>query len=93
MYLHSFLFDIFILPSLAEALDRSLLESMTLVKPVVAPRVGGIPAAVEDGKTGILLSPQNSPALARTLAFMLDNPEKMWREGRKGQRNCLTMKG
>ena len=80
------LFDIFILPSLDEALGRSLLEAMALGKPVVASRVGGIPEAVDDGKTGILVPPQDAPALAKALAFMLDNPEKteeMGREGRK----------
>ena len=90
------LFDIFILPSLAEALGRSLVEAMALGKPVVASRVGGIPEAVDDGKTGMLVPPQDAPALAKALAFMLDNPEKteeMGREGRKRAEELFDEEG
>ena len=79
------LFDFFVLPSLNEGLGRSLVEAMTAGKPVVASRVGGIPEAVEDGKTGILVPPRDAHALAGALSVMLDNPEKALEMGRCGR--------
>ena len=79
------LFDIFVLPSLDEGLGRSMVEAMAAGKPVVASRVGGIPEAVEDGKTGILVPPRDAHALADALSFMLDNPEKALEMGRRGR--------
>jgi len=85
------LFDIFILPSLAEGLGRSMLESMAAGKPVVASNVGGIPEAVEDGKTGILVPPQDYHALAKAISFLLDNPEKTEVMGRAGRERAKKM--
>jgi glycosyltransferase involved in cell wall biosynthesis len=79
------LFDFFVLPSLDEGLGRSLVEAMAAGKPAVASRVGGIPVAVEDGKTGILVPPGDAQALAKALSFMLGNPEKSLEMGRRGR--------
>ncbi len=76
------LLDVFILPSLAEGLGRSLIEAMASGKPIVATRVGGIPEAVENGKNGILVPPGDSQALARAIAQLLDNPRKAQEMGR-----------
>jgi glycosyltransferase involved in cell wall biosynthesis len=82
------LMDVFILPSLAEGLGRSLLEAMAAGRPVVASNVGGIPEAVEDGKTGILVPPQEAQCLARAVAFLLDSPERACEMGRAGRRKA-----
>ncbi|MCX5886611.1 MAG: glycosyltransferase, partial [Proteobacteria bacterium] len=82
------LLDVFILPSLAEGLGRSLLEAMAAGRAIVASRVGGIPEAVEDGKTGILVPPQDAQALARAIAFLLDNPEQTREMGQAGRRRA-----
>jgi len=79
------LMDVFILPSLAEGLGRSLLEAMASGKPIVASNVGGIPEAVEDGKTGILVPSQDAHALAKALSFFLDNPKKSEEMGSAGR--------
>ena len=62
-----------------------MVEAMAAGKPVVASRVGGIPEAVEDGKTGILVPPGDARALASALAVMMDNPEKALEMGRRGR--------
>jgi glycosyltransferase involved in cell wall biosynthesis len=80
--------DVFILPSLAEGLGRSLLEAMAAGRAVVASNVGGIPEAVEDGKTGILVPPQDAQALAKAVAFLLDNPEQAREMGQAGRRRA-----
>lgn len=54
--------------------------------PVVATRVGGIPEQVEDGKSGLLVSPGNIEQLADACIKLLVNPimaQKMGQEGWK----------
>ena len=85
------LFDLFVLPSLQEGLGRSLVEAMAAGKPVVASKVGGIPEAVEEGKTGILVPPRDVPALAGALASLLDNPLKARDMGRLGRERAVKV--
>jgi glycosyltransferase involved in cell wall biosynthesis len=62
---------VFALPSHHEALPMSILEAMAAGVPVVASRVGGIPAAVDDGRTGILIEPRDVDALAKAIVSLL----------------------
>jgi glycosyltransferase involved in cell wall biosynthesis len=66
--------DIFVLPSISEACPNALLEAMTIGLPVVATRVGGIPALVEDGKTGLLVPPGDPLSLARAIIRLIEDP-------------------
>lgn len=64
-------FDFFVMPSVTEGLGTSLLDAMACGKPIVASRVGGIPEVVVDGKTGILVPPKDSEALADAIVRMM----------------------
>ena len=78
--------DIFVLPSIYEGLPNVILEAMASGVPVVASRVGGIPEAVEEGKTGFLFSAGNYVQLERALSPLIMDKElreKMGRAGRK----------
>jgi glycosyltransferase involved in cell wall biosynthesis len=61
------MFDVAILVSDFEGMGRVLLEAMVMGRPAVASNVGGIPDVVDDGQTGILIPPGDSPALAAAL--------------------------
>lgn len=65
----------FVLPSLNEGMGRALVEAMAAARPVVASRVGGIPAIVEDRRTGLLVPPGDADALAAAIAEVIDRPE------------------
>jgi glycosyltransferase involved in cell wall biosynthesis len=55
--------DVFVFPSLDEALGSSLLDAMQFGLPIVASRAGGIPEIVEDGVNGILVDPESAGQL------------------------------
>ena len=68
--------DIFCLPSLQQGLGTIMLEAMAWGRPIVASRVGGISSAIDDGKTGLLVPPADSKALAEKFLFLLRNPDQ-----------------
>ncbi len=43
-------------------------------KPVVATRVGGLPEIIEDGRTGLLVNPNDEEGLAEAIARLLADP-------------------
>ncbi len=67
--------DLFVLPSLNEGMGRALIEAMAAGLPVIASRVGGIPAVVSHELTGLLVPPGDAGALAVALRRLLDQPE------------------
>lgn len=67
--------DVFVLSSAEEALGLSLIEAMTLGRPVIATRVGGIVDLVEDGRTGLLVETNDAGALAAGIERLLDDRE------------------
>jgi glycosyltransferase involved in cell wall biosynthesis len=79
-------FDVLALPSLREGFGRVLLEAMTLSKPVVASRVGGVPEIVADGVTGILVPPQDVGALALAITRLLTDPKLAREMGEAGRK-------
>jgi glycosyltransferase involved in cell wall biosynthesis len=77
--------DIVVLPSLREGFPVVLLEAMAAGKPIVATNVNGIPEAVVDGKTGILVSPNDVVSLINGIRELLLNKEKAAEMGRMGR--------
>ena len=67
--------DVFVLPSLNEALSNSLMEAMACGCCPIASQVGGTPELVEDGVRGLLFEPGNRADLARKLREVILNPE------------------
>lgn len=69
-----------------DGLPTVLLEALALGTPVVATPVTGIPEAVIDETTGLLVPQRDAPALARALARLLDDPELRCRLAAAGRR-------
>lgn len=69
------MFDIFVYPSILEGLPISLLEAMSLSKPIVATCVDGISEAIVNNKTGIIVPPRDSLILAKAIEQLLINPK------------------
>lgn len=53
-------FDVFVSTSIRESFGNVLVEAALSGKPVIAPAIDGIPEAVADGQTGILLQPSKA---------------------------------
>ena len=72
------LFDIMVIPSVAEGHPQALLEAMAMRKAVVATGVGGIPGIMRNGDCGLLVPPRDPEALAEAILHLLRNkPERV----------------
>lgn len=71
-----------------DSFPRSSLEMAACGIPIVASRLGGLPEAVEEGKTGLLFEPGNAKELAVRLSFLLDHPELAQQYGFNGRKRC-----
>jgi glycosyltransferase involved in cell wall biosynthesis len=65
--------DLFVLPSLSEGMPLALLEAMAAGVPSVATRVGGVREVIEDGRSGVLIPPGDSQALAESIIRLLED--------------------
>jgi glycosyltransferase involved in cell wall biosynthesis len=77
-------FDIFVMSSITEGLGTSLLDAMACGRPIVATTAGGMPEVVQDGVTGILVSPRDHPAMAEALVRLLKDEALRARMGAAG---------
>jgi len=76
--------DVFVLPTLTEALPTVLAEAMAAKLPIVASRVGGIPEMIAPGQNGCFVEPEDVDGLARACIQLLNDPEKRAAMGRAG---------
>ncbi|EDN71193.1 glycosyl transferase, group 1 family protein [Beggiatoa sp. PS] len=67
--------DIYIHPSLSEGMPNAVMEAMAIGKPTIATSVGDTVELIEEGKTGWLVEPENSEALAEKICYVLNNPK------------------
>lgn len=81
--------DVSVQASLNENLGGTV-ESLLMARPTVATRVGGMPDAVVDGETGVLVEPSNPPDLARGICDLLRDPERGARLGLAGRARMLS---
>jgi glycosyltransferase involved in cell wall biosynthesis len=71
-----------VVPSIwEEPFPMPVIEAQAAGVPVIASRVGGIPEAVEDGVTGLLVPPDDADALACALARVADDRAESARIG------------
>lgn len=68
--------DVFVLPTHQEALGTAFIEAAVMGLPAVATRVDGVPEAVVDGETGLLVPVNDSAAIAAALMELLGDPAR-----------------
>ena len=77
--------DVAVSPSKAEGLPNAVLEYLAAGLPTVATRVGGNVEIIQDGKNGLLVSPNDSSELAGALLRLLRDPAFAAELGRNGR--------
>lgn len=78
--------DIMVLPSLShEDFPNTILEGMSLGKPVIASRISGTPEQVEDGITGVLVPPGDPESLAAALMCLAGDESLRIKMGKAAQ--------
>lgn len=68
--------DLFAVPSLDEGFGLGMVEAMAAGVPVVATNRGGPAEIVEDGVSGLLVSPGDPEALGRSILTLLGDPAR-----------------
>lgn len=79
------IFDLFVLPSVAEGTPLVILEAMAMEKAVISTDVGAISEQVLDKITGIVVPPKNYRALSEAIISLIQKPEESIIMGQKGR--------
>jgi len=86
--------DVFVMPSRSDPPDVEgfgivFLEAGACERPVVAARAGGVPDAVADGVSGLLVTPGDVGELGAKLGELLADPARAAELGRRGRERVL----
>jgi glycosyltransferase involved in cell wall biosynthesis len=76
--------DIFVAPSLYESFGLIYLEAMAWGKPVIGCKVGGVPEVVYEGKTGLLVDPDDEKGLESAIIRLLSDESLRTEMGKCG---------
>lgn len=68
--------DLFVLPTLKDALPTVLIEALAAEKPVIASAVDGVPEIIENGVNGLLVPPDDPSSLAKACLQIMKNKEQ-----------------
>ena len=79
--------DLYLMPSIAEALPVALMEAHAAGLPCIATRVGSTDEILLDGKSGFLVPPQDVDALTDKLEYLVENQQQWPEMGRVGRKH------
>jgi glycosyltransferase involved in cell wall biosynthesis len=79
-------FDIFVFPSLSEALGYAALEAGAAGLPVIASRVGGIPEIIDNLESGLLIAPRRPDEIKNALLYLINHREERKKFGENLQK-------
>lgn len=85
--------DVVVVPSIIEAMGIVPIEAMSMKKPVVGARTGGIPELVREGVTGLLVPPRDPEAIANAVKRLHSDPglaAELGENGREMVNNRFT---
>jgi glycosyltransferase involved in cell wall biosynthesis len=79
--------DVFVLPSFFESFGITLIEAQATGKPVVGTKVGGVPEAVLNHESGMLVEPGKAGDLAEAIVTILSDKAMASKMGKKGRKH------
>ncbi len=81
---------IVIYPYLSSTQSGALQVAYTFGKPIIVSNIGGLPEVVENGKSGVLVPPNDASSLATAISMLLDDPQKLKNIGARGKELSQT---
>jgi glycosyltransferase involved in cell wall biosynthesis len=78
--------DLFVMPTYSEPFGWVFIEAMAAGLPIVATRLNAIPEMVTPGENGLLIEPGDRAALAQSIQYLIDHPERRREMGSNGRR-------
>ncbi|MEW2248876.1 glycosyltransferase [Streptomyces sp. NPDC006975] len=82
--------SVLVMPSHSESFGLVAVEAQACGTPVIAARVGGLPVAVRDGRSGVLVPGHDPADYARALARFADDPARSARMGAAAARHARS---
>jgi len=85
--------DIVVIPSLIEATTITGIEAMAMMKPTIGTNSGGTKEVILHKKTGLIINPESSKEISKSVLYLIKNPEKakvLGQNARKLVLNKLT---
>lgn len=80
---------IFVLPSYyPEGIPRSILEAMSMSRPIITTDSSGCRETVINGVNGFLVTPKDSKDLAEKMIWMINNTEQVEKMGKESRKFC-----
>ena len=85
-------FDVFCIPSIldSETFGVAAVEASSCGIPVIASRIGGLTGVIEDGKTGILVTPKDHVQLAHAIETIIADRELQSNMGQAGRTRAVA---
>ncbi len=80
-----------LMPSRFEPFGLVAAEAGAAFRPCVASRVGGLAEVIEDGRTGLLVPPDDPPALAEAVCCLLAEPARLGPMGRAARERVARL--
>jgi glycosyltransferase involved in cell wall biosynthesis len=77
--------DVVVLPYIQASQSGILLSAFAAGRPVIVTDAGGLSEIVDDGRSGFVVPPKNSKALAEAGVKILKNPDLLMQMGREGK--------
>ena len=84
--------NVFVMPSIIEALGQVYMEAMCMKTPVIGTNVGGVPEVIDDKtdeKCGFLVRPRNAKEIGDAIIKVFENPELAKKMGKNGKNIVL----
>lgn len=80
--------SVYVLPSYREGTPRTVLEAMSMGRPVITTDAPGCRETVKDGETGFLVPVRDGGAVAEKMLTFIEHPELVETMGRAGAAYC-----
>lgn len=81
--------DIFVFPTRADCLPLAIMEAMAAGLPIITTLVGALPEAVISGETGLVVPPDDPPALANAIRLLAADPDLRMQLGDRAREMAL----